>query len=81
MTEAGHAAQAAFCSYLDTSDAEQRAQVAAIEGYTVVTLEPEAFAEFSTALSSVAETWAANLDAAGRAGTEVLNAYRATAGQ
>lgn len=77
IQQAAHEAETAFCAYIDASDAEQSAAAAATEGFTAVTLEGEALDNFNAVLNGVAEAWAAQLDAVGRSGTEVLQAYRA----
>lgn len=74
-------AQASFCSYINQTDAEQRAQTAAIDGYTVSRLEGEGLAEFEAVLKSVGNDWSATMDGAGRRGTDVLQGFRAAEGQ
>ena len=57
--------------------AEESRQAFVDGGGTIVEMSPEARAEWANSIPNLAEEWAANLDAKGEPGTEMLNAYLA----
>lgn len=77
MTEAAASAQRNMCEWLDEEEARVREQLAGEYGMQITTVEGDALTEWTTAVEGVASDWAAELDALGRPGTAMLDAFRA----
>lgn len=77
MAEEAQAVSDTFCQYIIDSNDAQRAETAALPGYTVTQPEGAARDGILTILTATGDSWAQVLDAAGRDGTGVLAAYRA----
>ncbi len=60
---------------MDLAEESREAYVA--DGGTIVEMAPEARAAWAAAMPNIAQEWAAELDAKGEPGTEMLNAYLA----
>ncbi|WEX09673.1 TRAP transporter substrate-binding protein DctP [Chelativorans sp. AA-79] len=80
LTEAGEAATRHGCEYTDEATANDR-QVIMDAGVRFVTLSEEDRSALEASMASVGDEWAAELDARGKAGTEVLNAFRNALGK
>lgn len=70
-------AQRNLCEAQDRQEAMFRDEIVARAGFTVVELSQEERDLWQTALSSVAEDWAKEMDAQGKNGSALLDAYRA----
>lgn len=57
--------------------AEESRQAYLADGGTIVEMSPEARAAWASAMPNIAQEWAAELDAKGEPGTDMLNAYLA----
>ncbi|MFN3145976.1 MAG: C4-dicarboxylate TRAP transporter substrate-binding protein [Paracoccaceae bacterium] len=57
--------------------AEESRQAYVADGGTIVEMSPEARAAWASAMPNIAQEWAAELNAKGEPGTEMLNAYLA----
>lgn len=75
MTEAGEAATMHGCEVADRMDGEDK-QTIADGGVTFVSLSEADQAKLEELLSSVSKQWADDLDARGRPGTDILEAFR-----
>lgn len=75
MNEAGDAVTAQACKVSQEGEAAD-AKTIEKAGDTLVTLSPEDKKTVKELMSSVGTEWAAALDKRGKAGTEVLNAYK-----
>lgn len=77
MTEAAASAQQNMCEWLDEEEARVREQLAGEYGMQITVVEGDALTEWNTAVESVNADWAAELDAVGRPGTAILDAFSA----
>lgn len=80
MTRAGAETQQHLCAHQDAEENPLRDTFVAENGLTVTTLTEEEAARWREAMAGVAAEWAAKMDANGRAGTEVLEAFKAAGG-
>lgn len=76
FVQAGEEAIIAGCEATDALDSKDK-QTIADSGVTFVSLPAEDEAKLGELMSEVSEEWATELDARGRPGTEILNAFRA----
>lgn len=74
MHEAGPKAQAGLCAWLDEEAQKRRDQMAKENGLTITALPDEQVKTWKAKLGEVATQWAAEMDAAGRSGSELLDA-------
>lgn len=76
LTAMGEQLTRSACAQVEKDEASDVEKVKAA-GVKFVTLSPADKTELATVLHDVATDWATNLDRRGRAGTEVLNAFKA----
>lgn len=76
LTEAGEAATKHGCEATDASSADDYAFVAE-QGVNFVEMPAEDLDKLQGIMASVGDEWAADLDARGKPGTDILNAFRA----
>lgn len=76
MTDAGALAQKTLCQYMDTDNSATRDRMVKEQGHTVVKLSDEQVELWTEKLQQVAADWASQQDAAGKPGTELLEAMR-----
>jgi len=69
--------QDSFCAWADNNADELKAQLAAQDGFEVIRFSEADHAAFREKTGSVADEWAAGMEATGKPGREVLEAYRA----
>lgn len=77
MTEAAQSAQRNLCEWMDAEETRVRDELVSEHGFEIVEPEGEALAKWQAAVETVATDWAAELDASGRPGTAVLDAFGA----
>ncbi|MDR5651035.1 TRAP transporter substrate-binding protein DctP [Ruixingdingia sedimenti] len=70
-------AERSYCAWTDQTEKDLRAEIAQVPGYVMVDLEGAEQEAFVGRLQNVGRDWAAGLDAVGRQGTAVLEAYMA----
>ena len=70
-----------LCKYLDETDARVSAELISEKLLEATTLSPEEAAAWAERVQGVAGDWAAEMDLTGRPGTQLLEAYRASASQ
>ncbi|MGI3164344.1 TRAP transporter substrate-binding protein DctP [Pseudooceanicola sp. 200-1SW] len=75
LTEAGEAATRNGCEVTDASAAADKDFVAS-EGVDFIDLPAEDMAKLEQLMADVGDEWAADLDARGKPGTEILTAFR-----
>jgi TRAP-type C4-dicarboxylate transport system substrate-binding protein len=80
FTTAGATTQTNLCKWMDTESQKSLAQVTAA-GMVVSTLSPAQQTVWKTKISTVAADWAAEMNAAGKNGTELLEAMRKASGE
>ncbi|WP_417210551.1 TRAP transporter substrate-binding protein DctP [Antarctobacter sp.] len=79
LMEAGEKTTRHMCEYLDRSGAEEEKWLVENGKLTLHVLSPEQAAVWSEAIAPVASQWADDMNSKGRAGTKVLDAYKAVA--
>lgn len=77
MKEAGKTAAERVCKWLDDGDAESTQDLVDTADFEVTYLSDEELARWNEAVASVSTDWAAEMDASGRPGTEILQAFQA----
>ncbi|MDR5654820.1 TRAP transporter substrate-binding protein DctP [Ruixingdingia sedimenti] len=77
MTAAAATTQRDLCQWLDNFDRESRELLVRDHGVVSTTLPPADQAAWLDRIEGVAADWAAQMDATGRKGTEVLEAWKA----
>ncbi len=75
----GAEVQTSLCKYMDAEADRSFKQVVAA-GVTTTTLSPEQVKLWNSKLGKVADEWAAEMDAGGRSGSDLLNAMRKAPG-
>lgn len=75
FTEAAAKAQTALCEWTDSNDAAIRDRIAANNGHTVVKMTPEQIAEWEKATEVVVSGWKQEMDAAGKNGSAMFDAF------
>ena len=78
MLQAGDLAWATFCKEGDQENVDQATKLEAEHHWALHRLTPDEHGAWQKALAPVADDWAAGLDKRGKAGSEVLQAFRAT---
>jgi len=76
LMDAGQAASQRVCTFLDDGDASSTKDLVDNFGFEVTTLTEAENARWRDAVSSVAAEWATEMDASGRPGTAILEAYK-----
>lgn len=76
MSEAGDKATRQGCEIVEKLDIQDKQKIAS-EGVTFVSLPEADVAKIGELMSTVSGEWAADLDKRGKAGTEILEAFRA----
>lgn len=77
MVEAGDIAWKSFCAEADRQNVEQAKQLVEKNHWAIHTLSPDEKTAWRALLTPVAAEWAKRLDGRGKAGTAVLDAFRA----
>jgi TRAP-type C4-dicarboxylate transport system substrate-binding protein len=80
MTDSALAAQKNLCAYMDQREAEVSKALVEKNGWSIVKLSPEQVSLWQERIGEVNKSWAAELDASGRPGTAVLEAFKAAKG-
>lgn len=76
MLEAGKETQAHLCAYLDALDLQTEAKLVSEGRLTVSKLTPAEVDRWHAALAPIGAEWAKGMEATGRPGAAVLDAYR-----
>lgn len=77
IAEAGKAAQKHLCEYQDAQEAQVSKDLVEKNGWTIVDLPPEQVKLWGDRVAETTTSWATELDASGRPGSEILEAFKA----